>query len=211
VAFTGLLGVNRQFGRTDSDASIGDSAFSAILGWQQSEHHWNLTVTGFAPTGDYDPDKIAFTSLHRPAVDVKGAYTFLSLTTGTEVSAALGVTFNTINTLTNYLSGNELHFEWALNQHFPNGFSLGVGGFLYQQLNGDSGSGNRIGPFIGRVASVGPLAGYTFKALDREISISARWFHEFAVERRVRGDSIFATLTLPLSPASALPKPATTK
>jgi hypothetical protein len=32
--------------------------------------------------------------LNRPAFDIKGAYTFLSKATGTEVSATAGVTFN---------------------------------------------------------------------------------------------------------------------
>jgi hypothetical protein len=41
------------------------------------------------------------------------------------------MTFNLINTATNYRSGDELHFEWALNQHFPNGLAAGVGGYYY--------------------------------------------------------------------------------
>jgi hypothetical protein len=38
--------------------------------------------------------------LNRPGVDIKGAYTFLSGQTGTEVSGAVGMTFNLRNTAT---------------------------------------------------------------------------------------------------------------
>jgi len=79
--------------------------------------------------------------LNRPAFDIKGAYTFLSTATGTEVSATAGVTFNLRNTATDYQSGTEFHVEAALNQHFPFGLAAGVGGYFYQQLTGDSGSG----------------------------------------------------------------------
>jgi hypothetical protein len=54
---------------------------------------------------------------------LKRGYTYLSLQTGIEASAALGVTVNMINTATNYQSGAEPHFEGALNEHFPFGLA----------------------------------------------------------------------------------------
>ncbi len=153
VSFIGPMGANRTFGRTESVDALGDSAFAAFLGWEAGEHHWNATLTGVAPTGFYSSTALAITGLHRPGLDIKGGYTFLSLQTGIEASSALGVTVNAINTATNYQSGAELHFEWALNQHFPNGLAAGVGGYFYQQVTDDGGSGNRVGPFRGRVVS----------------------------------------------------------
>ena len=64
------------------------------------------------------------------------------------------------NTATNYQSGAELHFEWAVNQHFPLGLAAGVGGFFSQQVTDDHGSGAHLGAFRGRVAAVGPLLSY---------------------------------------------------
>jgi hypothetical protein len=60
------------------------------------------------------------------------------------------------------------------------------------------GSGDRVGPFRGRVAGIGPLLSYTFKAGKQQVTLSGRWFHEFDVKNRVRGDSIFASLSFPL-------------
>ena len=181
-------------------ASISDTDYSAVLGWHAGENNWCLVLTGFAPTGNYsaNPNRFVQTGLNRPALDIKGAYTFLSLQTGTEVSAALGMTINALNTKTDYQSGAELHFEWALNQHFPFGLAAGVGGYFYQQITNDYGSGDTLGPFRGRVAAVGPLLSYTVKAGDQEVNLSGRWFHEFAAENRTQGDIIYASLNFRL-------------
>ena len=198
LSFTGPFGVNRQVGQTDSVNALGDSAFAAFLGWEAGEHHWNATLTGFAPTGYYSSTALAITGLHRPGLDIKGGYTYLGLQTGIEASAALGITVNAINTATNYQSGAELHVEGALNQHFPFGLAVGVGGYYYQQVTADGGSGDIVGPFRGRVAAVGPMLSYTLKAGAQAVTLSGRWFHEFDVAHRVRGDSIFASLSFPL-------------
>ena len=136
-------------------------------------------------------------TLNWPGFNIKGGYTFLS-ETGTELSAAAGVTFNLRNTATNYQSGDELHIEAALNHHFPFGLAVGAGAIFYQQITGDYGSGARLGSFIGRDAGVGPLLAYTLKAGEQEVTFSGKWFHEFAVRHRVRGDIIFASFSFRL-------------
>jgi len=199
AALTGPLGNTFSGSLTQSASGIGDMAVAGLLGWHEGNSHWNVVVTGTIPTGVYDPDRIAFLGLHRPSVDLRGAYTYLDPQTGLEISGAVGMTFNYINTATSYRSGSELHFEWDVNEHFASGFSLGVGGYVYDQVTGDSGSGNRIGPFEGRVVAVGPLVGYTFKIMEIiPVNLNARWFHEFDVQKRVTGNSIFGTISLPL-------------
>jgi hypothetical protein len=178
--------------------AIADTEFSAILGWHAGEQHWNVILTGFTPTGVFEPNRLMVTGLNRPALDLKGAYTYLGLQTGLEVTGALGLTLNAFNTATNYQSGAELHFEWAVNEHFPFGLSAGVGGYFLQQVTDDHGSGDIFGAFRGRVAAVGPLLGYALKAGAQEVDFSARWFHEFAVENRIRGDLIFASFSFRL-------------
>jgi hypothetical protein len=184
---------SQGFSRAGELAGIGDTEYSAILGWHAGEHHWNLLLTGFAPTGNFDRNRLAQTGLNRPALDLRGAYTYLSLRTGLELTGALGLTLNAPNTATHYQSGEELHFEWAVNQHFPFGLAAGVGGFFYQQVTDDHGSGARFGAFRGRVAGVGPLLSYALKAGAQEVDFSARWFHDFAVQNRVPGDLIYAS------------------
>ncbi len=199
AAFTGPLGISRRLGTSDSVSSIGDSAFSAILGWHEGDHHWNLTLTGFTPTGYYRAGALSFTGLNRPAIDIKGAYTFLSLQTGLELTLAAGTTINAINNRTDYRSGAEFHLEYAAIQHLPGGAYVGAGGYFYRQYTGDSGAlVPAILPFKGRIASIGPIVGYTFKVGSQEINLAGRWFHEFAAKNRVRGDSVFASLSFRL-------------
>ena len=75
-----------------------------------------------------------------------------------------------------------------------------MGGYVYDQVTGDSGPAARIlGPFEGRVVAVGPLLGYTFKIMNLiPVNLNARWFHEFDVRNRVTGNSIFGSISLPL-------------
>ncbi|TPV99590.1 MAG: hypothetical protein USCAAHI_00987 [Beijerinckiaceae bacterium] len=201
VAIIPFLGARNSFPslhESASLASISETDYSAVLGWHAGDHNWSVSLTDFAPTGNYDPGRLVQTGLNRPALDIKGAYTFLSLQTGTEISGGLGMIFNALNNATNYQSGSELHFEWALNQHFPFGLAAGVGGYFYQQLTDDYGSGDTTGPNRARAAAVGPLLSYAFKAGDQKVDLSGRWFHEFAVENRPRGDSFFASLAFRL-------------
>jgi hypothetical protein len=194
AAYTASSGITYPYRQNASFASIGDSDYSMVLGWHAGDNNWLFTLTGFAPTGNYDPNRFVQSGLNRPALDIKGAYTFLSLQTGFEVSGALGTTFNAYNTASNYQSGVELHFEWALNQHFPNGLAAGIGGFFYRQLTNDYGPGDTVGAYKGRVASVGPLLSYSLKVDGQEVDFSARWYHEFAVENRTRGNAIWTTI-----------------
>ncbi|MGH6823752.1 MAG: SphA family protein [Methylocella sp.] len=178
--------------------ALADTEYSAILGWHAGEHHWNVILTGFAPTGIFEPNRLMVTGLNHPSLDLKGAYTYLGLQTGLEVTGALGLTLNALNTLTNYQSGAELHFEWAVNEHLPFGLAAGVGGYFDQQVTDDHGSGDQFGAFRGRVAAVGPLLSYALKAGAQEVDFSGRWFHEFAVQNRVRGDLIYASFAFRL-------------
>jgi opacity protein-like surface antigen len=204
TAFTGPLGVNRQLGVSQTATGTGDSAVTALLGWTEGNHHWSLSATGIIPSGVYDPDRVAFIGLSRPGADLKAAYTYLDPKVGTEFSGAAGMTFNAINAITDYQTGTELHVEAALIQHFKlqskavEEFQAGVGGYVYQQLTDDGGSGDRVGPFRGRTVALGPIVGYTFEVGETPITVNARWFHEFEVENRVKGDSGFLTMSLPL-------------
>ena len=41
-SLSSALGIQSPLNRTDLVDSIGDSAYSASLGWEEGEHHWNL-------------------------------------------------------------------------------------------------------------------------------------------------------------------------
>jgi hypothetical protein len=72
----GPTGLPQRVSLAGEIASIAVSEYSAILGWHAGVHHWNVILTGFAPTGNMLSDHLALTGLNRPALDLKGAYTY---------------------------------------------------------------------------------------------------------------------------------------
>ena len=85
-SFTGPLG--RTFGPfnatfTDLEFAIGDTGFTPItLGWHSGNFHWNVGVTGFAPTGEYSTRRLAATSLNHWAVIPTFAITYFDQKSG---------------------------------------------------------------------------------------------------------------------------------
>ena len=103
-----------------------------------------------------------------------------------------------INTTTNYQSGDELHFEAALNEHFPFGLAAGVGGYYYQQLTADGGSGDKMAHSGAASPPMGLCSATRSRRETQQVIFSGRWFHEFDVAHRVTGNSVFASLAFPL-------------
>lgn len=198
AAFIGPLGI--PVGAvSDEETGIGDLQLTALIGWKDGVHNWNLAATTIFPTGEYDASNLANVGLNRTALDLKGAYTYMNPQTGFEFSAGAGFTFNGENEDTDYKSGTDFHLEASMTQHFPNGWALGVGGYHYQQLTADSGTGAVLGDFEGRVSAIGPIASYTFMVGRAPVQLSARWFHEFSAENRARGDNVMFGFSMPLA------------
>jgi hypothetical protein len=86
-------------------------------------------------------------------------------------------------------------------QNFSKSFGIGINGFYYDQVTGDSGVGARLGSFEGRAAALGPVVNWNFGIGKIPVSTSFKYFHEFDVKNRLEGDSGFFTLTMPLSVA----------
>ena len=79
---------------------------------------------------------------------------------------------------------------------------MGLVGYAYHQTTGDSGAGAR-GPFKGKAYAVGATIGWNFAVADQPVSARIKYFHEFGVENRAEGDSVFLTIALPLSSPKA--------
>ncbi len=104
-----------------------------------------------------------------------------------QVNGATGVTFNFENTDTDYDSGTDFHFEWALGYEVCKGLVIGPAGYNYRQLSGDSGSGARLGPFEGDVDAIGGGLSYTTLVGKTPVVLNARHYEEFNAENRLEG------------------------
>jgi hypothetical protein len=190
----GPLGLNV----TDANTRLSDFFVNSFVGWHAGNFHWQLGVGGIIPSGTYVAGELSNASLNRPAVDVFGALTWLDPAIGWDLSAAAGFTFNRTNSATDYKTGDEFHLEWAATKYLTKEFTLGLVGYYYQQLTGDSGTGARLGPFEGRVVALGGSVGYTFEVGKLPISTRIKVFREFDVQNRFEGTAGYFTVSLPV-------------
>jgi hypothetical protein len=191
------IGVGRLTASRDVDGwGLGDVVSRAQLGWQRGDLSYTLYLQAVAPTGKWEKGFFPIIGLNRPGIDTGGSFTWTEKTTQLQFNGTAGVTFNFENTATNYQTGDEFHFEWAIGHEFSPGFLFGIVGYDYRQLTGDSGSGAKLGPFEGRVDAIGPGLNYTTIIREMPSIFNLRYYHEFNVENRFAGDSVIASGTM---------------
>ena len=183
---------------SDDQWAVGDPVFSALVGWHGEDYHYLVTASVNVPVGSYDAGRLANVALNRWALDITTAGTWMFAEKTMELSGALGFTFNGENDDTQYETGTEFHLEAALFYHFSEAFSIGLNGYYYNQISGDSGAGATLGDFEGRVTALGPGVSGTFQVGPAPVAWSLRYFHEFNVKNRLEGDAGWLTISLPL-------------
>ena len=191
------LNSGARFSVSKDTVELGDPLVMTMIGWEQGDWHWNVAGMVNVPIGAYDKTSLTNLGFNRWAFDTTGSVTWFDHEKGHEVSVAAGFTFNGENPDTNYETGTEFHLEFALMEHFSKAFAIGLAGYHYEQVSGDSGAGAVLGPLKGRVSALGPNLTYNFELGQTPVFTSLRWLHEFNVENRMEGDAVFATLTVP--------------
>jgi len=181
----------------DDRTLFGDPGFvPASLFWNFGNFHVNVSETIIVPLGSYDVDEDVNGGLNYWTFETVVAGTYLHPEKGFELSAALGYLYNTENDDTDYQTGQEFHVDFMVNQFLSETFAVGVHGFYYKQITGDSGSGAVLGDFKGEAAGIGPALMWIPKIKDKDVVISLKWLHEFDVEHRLEGDHVFLNATL---------------
>jgi len=171
----------------------------ANLTWSKGNHNWMVYVTGGIPVGGYQASRLANAGIGHASIDSGVGYTFYDAKSGAEFSAVVGVTYNRENMHTSYRNGLDSHLDWAASQSVSADWALGVAGYVYYQLTGDTGSGALLGPFKSRVAAVGPEIGYQFSVGKQQWQASLRAYCEFWAQNRYMGRAIYAVLNIPLT------------
>lgn len=193
------IDASRHFDIEDSSTKFGDPLLNALIGWHEGNWHWTVGALVNIPIGEWENDSITNLSFNHWGVDTTAAVTWLDPARGHEISVAAGFTFNWENPATDYQTGTEFHVEWALIQHLSKTFSIGLAGYHYQQVTGDSGAGATLGDFEGRVTALGPVMTYTFLCGQIPISTQLEWMHEFEAVNRAEGDIGMLNISFPLS------------
>jgi hypothetical protein len=154
----------------------------------QTDHiAFNFTV--WAPTGEYDPDRLASLSTNTWTFIPGVAYTKIFTGSNAELSVAWGLLFDTENTATNYQNGILSDLEATVIKRCKNDFGFGLIGSWIQQLNDDGGpTADRLNGFSGRAFGLGPIVTYSTKVGKNHLDFNARWVHEFENSKRPEGD-----------------------
>ena len=70
----------------------------------------------------------------------------------------------------------------------PGFHGLGLNGFLYEQIIGDSGSGATEGSFKGRSVGIGSVIDYFLLNEAGTLLFEAKWLPELDTKNRLKGD-----------------------
>jgi hypothetical protein len=182
--------------REVSGWGLGDIVPRAQLGWQQGDLAYTLWVQAVTPTGRYSPTFSPSIGLHRPGIDTGLAVTYTHKPSQLQFNGAAGVTFNFRNDATDYQTGTEFHFEWAIGYELSKGLIVGVAGYDYRQITGDSGPGATLGSFKSQVDAIGPALSYTTIIGETPFVFNLRHYREFNAVHRWEGNQTMASGTI---------------
>lgn len=166
---------------------LGDISPRVQLGWEHGTFSHLVYAQGILPTGRYDHGFNPNIGLNRPGLDMGWAFTYADKQTKWQFNGSLGFTFNAENDDTHYRSGTDFHFEWAVGKEITRGLVLGIVGYDFRQLTGDTGTGAVLGPFKGKVDAIGPGISYTTLFGQTPLVLNLRHYQEFDAEHRMEG------------------------
>ena len=185
--------------RSVSVDGVGDVVFMPImLNYAFSpDLSANARLGFYLPTGDYEVGRLANQGKNYLTTEPTLALIYFGQKNGREASLFAGADFNQENQDTDYQTGTQIHSDLTLAQHFPvaGGFGgVGVSGYWYEQVTGDSGAGATFGDFEGKTVGLGPVLSYATKIKDLDVVGELKWLHETDTTRRPEGDYIWFKL-----------------
>lgn len=180
--------------------------------WNAGVNNYMVYLTGDIPVGLYSSSNLANIGLGHGAIDGGFGYTYFDPKTGHEFSTVLGFTGNFQNQSTGYTSGIDSHLDWGASQFLTKQFQVGLVGYFYEQLTGDSGCAPVLCPFKSRVIGIGPQIGYIFPVGGMQGYLNLKGYGEFDNENRPAGWNVWLTFVLsPAPPSESSPPPMLTK
>ena len=186
---------------SQSATGLFDLYFTPIVaGYHFSANeHLAFSFNVWAPTGSYDPRRLANTGLNTWTFIPQVAYTRLWPNSGWEFDAVSGVQFYTRNNDTDYQNAPLLTLDLMELRHFAGGWSAGLVVGTVQQLGKDSGPlAEGLNGFVGRDWAAGPIATYDTRLSGKTpMSLSLRWIPTIYSKNRLDSPgTVMGTLTI---------------
>jgi hypothetical protein len=213
ATLTGPRGNTISGHATDTRSTFADVFYQGALKWNFGVHNTMVYFTGNIPSGTYDSSRLANLSFGFTAIDGGAGYTYLNPATGNEFSAVAGLTYSGMNHDLQYQNGIDFHLDWGASHFLSKNFQIGMAGYFFQQLTGDSGPGAKLGDFKGRVLGIGPQVGFLFP-VGNELQgyLNLKAYRDIAAENRPEGYTAWVTLAISAAPpTAATPKPSLTR
>lgn len=196
ATFTGPRGTVVSGSKSQTITGFGDLYPQAAIRWNHGVSNTMVYVMGDIPVGAYQSSRIANIGIGHAAIDAGGGYTHFNPQTGWEFSATGGLTYNFENGDTDYQNGVDGHLDLGVSKFVKPQLMLGLVGYAYGQLSGDSGSGAKLGDFKARVFGIGPQIGYLFPIAGHQGYLNLKGYGEFGSSNRPDGWNLWLTLAI---------------
>jgi hypothetical protein len=175
--------------------------------WNAGVNNYMAYITGDIPVGLYSSSNLANIGIGHGAIDGGVGYTYFDEKLGHEFSAVLGFTGNFENHSTGYTNGIDMHLDWGASQFLTKQVQVGLVGYVYEQLTGDSGCAPVLCPFKSRVIGIGPQIGYIFPVAGMQGYVNLKGYGEFDSANRPDGWNVWLTFVLSPAPPAAQSSP----
>lgn len=181
-------------GQSASRSGLGDISLGAGVAWHHSPQlHSVAAVDVVLPVGSYDKSRPV--NIGRNYLAVQPAYLVSWIDpTGWNADAKMGLSLNRVNSDTHYRSGTEFNIDYSVGHAVGQGWVLGVGGHVYQQLSADRAQGATVPGSKGRALAIGPNLKYDN---GKGWFITAKLTKETSVRSRTQGTSFWIKSTIP--------------
>jgi hypothetical protein len=206
----------------NTDNGFGDVAmFPIMLGWSKIKCNgigeaatlkyilrYQTQLGIYAPTGDFDQHSFARVGRNFWTFEPGAAVSFLrfryrmipgypKIPLLFENTLSAGFDFNTKNNETHWQTGDQFHLDGTVAVHMPvdtvgSAVGVGVSGFFYQQITGDTGKGDPNGSNEAMTTGVGPDLSF-ISNLSQKLHIAAdvKWLPELSVSNRLQGNAVW--------------------
>jgi hypothetical protein len=147
-------------GQSQNKTGVGDITLGSGVAFHHSQDlHSVVALDVVAPTGDYKSTDLANIGRHYWSVQPTYMMSYIQ-PTGFNGDFKLTFSFNKENSATKYKSGTEAFLDYSVGYGLGNGWTVGVGGYVTQQLTDDSGAGATIGANKKSGYAIGPSIRY---------------------------------------------------
>lgn len=188
---------NATVRRTDSASNLFDLYFAPVIAsYHVSEvEHWSFGAYIYAPTADYDPEKLANPGLNVWTVSPGVGYTHLFQKGTLEFSALAALDWYSKNDDTDYKNGVVGRIDALLVKRTASGWGFGGAAGWIEQIEDDSGpTADRLNGFRGHSLGIGPVITYGKKWENgSHLEFQFRYIDEFNVKNRFEGEPLSLT------------------